>query len=83
MSFNMAFDGPECPHFGAYQKRTLGDSLCMSKEKATRMGSNEEDETPHLRREQASHRLENNDNGRSCVLRSSPYLARLQVLLRR
>jgi hypothetical protein len=42
MSFSMAFDGLECPHFGACQKQMLGDLLCMSKEKATRMGSNDE-----------------------------------------
>ena len=42
MSFNMAFDGLECRHFGAYQKRMLGDLLCMSKEKANRMESNDE-----------------------------------------
>jgi len=43
MSFNMAFDGLECPHFGAYRKQMFGDLLCMSKEKATRMGSSDED----------------------------------------
>jgi hypothetical protein len=44
MSFSTAFDGPECPHFGACRKQMLGDSLCMSKEKATRMESNDEDQ---------------------------------------
>jgi len=42
MSFSMAFDGLECPHFGAYLKQMPGDSLCMSKEKATRTESNDE-----------------------------------------
>jgi hypothetical protein len=44
MSFSMAFDGLECPPFGAYRKQMLGALLCMSKEKATRMGSNDEDQ---------------------------------------
>jgi len=43
MSFNMACDGLECPHFGAYRKQMPGDLLCMSKEKATRMGNSDED----------------------------------------
>jgi hypothetical protein len=49
MSFSMVFDGPECPHFGTYLKQMPGDSLCMSKEKATRAGSNDEDDSVLLR----------------------------------
>ncbi len=49
MSFSMVFGGPECLHFGTYLKLMLGDSLCMSKEKATPMGSNDEDDSVLLR----------------------------------
>jgi len=41
MSFSTAFDGPQCPHFALCRKQTLGDSLSMWKEKATRMGGSD------------------------------------------
>jgi hypothetical protein len=42
----MVFDGAECPHFGDCLKRTLGGSLCMSKDEANQRSDDERGVSP-------------------------------------
>src|SRR6266852_3834982 len=37
----MVFDGAACPHFEDCRKRTLGESLCMSKDEANQRSDDE------------------------------------------